>query len=885
MSLVVAAREECLSEETLARLVEGRLSGDELSSAEQHLSRCETCVTLVAGAADLLEGAAIAGHGQERARPRVLSSGDRVGRYVIVEMVGAGAMGRVYAAHDPALDRKIALKLLHAHAATPELETRLLREAKAMAKLTHPEVITVYDAGRQDSQLYIAMEFVEGGTLRQWLAREKRSWREVVAVFARAGRGLARAHAAGIVHRDFKPDNVLIGGDGRVRVTDFGLARNTLDVEAGVSPDPAELAGIDAALSRSLTRTGMLVGTPAYMAPEQLAGAPADVCSDVYSFCVALYEGLYGERPFAGGSLAALQREKLEGRVRKPPAGADVPLRLRRVLLAVLRQRAPDQSTPTPDGRPRSMDELLVALERATKAPRLPLLGIGGVIALAAVFVAWGARSHKPSVSLPASSAPLVSPSRACTARSCVDALGGAPAVCRPSDGACVPVASPDCTPKLDPQYPNDEGTVWIGAMFPTKGPNAEAFGLMNAEGADFAREEIAHATRGLSGAGASLPVRRIALVLCDDSVDPMRAARHLVDDVGVPAILGFGSGKEIEEVAGPLLIQRHVVTMASLTSSPLITRIPQPADLPRMVWRTTYSIEAVADATAAFLRDTLETRASSEAAGDRRVTLARIDNGLGGWFGEAFYRRLSFNGKSAIDNGDKYQELIFAPDPSDDDVRAYAERVARSNPTFLVLLGPSSETSRIVAAVEAHGRRPTYVIASDTTGIVDSFIGRSEDRRRRVFSVVSVTGMSEARFVIRFNATHTRKVTRTLNPGMSYDAFYVLAYASFALGGESISGPSLARAIERLLPPGRRVETGETDLFEGLSALSRGEHVDLAGPSGSLDFDPRSGEASSDFGLFCPARDALGNAVGDEESGVVFRAGAQHAEGTFACP
>ena len=183
-------------------------------------------------------------------------------------------MGRVYAARDPVLERRVALKLLHRRVASEELETRLLREAKAMARLSHPEVITVHDAGRFADQLFIAMEFIEGSTLRQWLARQRRHWRDVLAVFLRAGRGLAR-----------------------VRVTDFGLARaGALPELAGHSSpsDAAEASTVEV----DLTRTGALLGTPANMAPEQHEDAPAR--SDVYSFSVALFEGLYGARPFVG---------------------------------------------------------------------------------------------------------------------------------------------------------------------------------------------------------------------------------------------------------------------------------------------------------------------------------------------------------------------------------------------------------------------------------------------------------------------------------------------------------------------------------------------------------------------------------------------------------
>src|SRR5579859_4290786 len=339
----------CLSADDVAEWLAGRLGPDRIAGVEEHLDACAVCRTLVGTVAASTAGSEpgpSSPPGEDDERP--LERDAHVGRYVVVDVLGAGAMGRVYLAYDPELDRKVALKLLHARVADPRLEARLRREAKAMARASHAEVITVYDAGRHGSQLFIAMELVEGGTLRQWVTASHRAWREVLAVYLRAGRGLAQAHAAGLVHRDFKPDNVLIGRDGRVRVTDFGLARAVHASEDEAPPAPA--AGTEA-VEASLTRTGALLGTPAYMAPEQLRGKPADARSDAYAFCVSLYEGLYGHRPFEGATLGEQLAAKEKERVRAAPAGARVPPRLRRVLLAGLRARPAD--------RPASMAELL----------------------------------------------------------------------------------------------------------------------------------------------------------------------------------------------------------------------------------------------------------------------------------------------------------------------------------------------------------------------------------------------------------------------------------------------------------------------------------------------------------------------------------------------
>jgi tetratricopeptide (TPR) repeat protein len=319
-----------------------------------------------------------------------LREGSRLGRYVVLGRVGGGGMGVVYAAYDPELDRKVALKLLRSAVggSSPveqvEQRTRLLREAQAMARLSHPNVITVHDVGTFGSQVlaapglarstsptdpshpatsshsvvFMAMEFVDGCTLGAWMRERKRPWREVLATLRAAGLGLAAAHDAGLVHRDFKPDNVLVGRDGRVVVTDFGLARPAAGSTDSFAPIPVG-AKADAgtrALGIQLTRTGALVGTPAYMAPEQLAGLRSDAQTDQFSFCVALYEGLYGERPFAGKVLGELMANVGEGRLRAPARDADVPRWLRRAIVRGLAVK-PDERWP-------KMSELLAELDR-----------------------------------------------------------------------------------------------------------------------------------------------------------------------------------------------------------------------------------------------------------------------------------------------------------------------------------------------------------------------------------------------------------------------------------------------------------------------------------------------------------------------------------------
>jgi serine/threonine protein kinase/tetratricopeptide (TPR) repeat protein len=392
--------------------------------------------------------------------------GSSVGRYVILGMVGRGAMGEVYAAYDPDLDRKVAVKLLHAESTSPVSRTstsdgklRLLREAQAIARLSHPNIIVVHDAGSFEERVFVAMEFVDGHTVGYWLQAANRHWKEVMKVFLAAGRGLAAAHAAHLVHRDFKMENVMIGRDGSVRVMDFGLARRVSDDGHGVARDggslfapipgipsgaqgPTGIPGLEGtdpddvestmrvitvapspcppspspthssspspshdtsaivaprlfltAPQTSLTQTGAIMGTPAYMSPEQFMGHPADARSDQFSFCVALYEALYGERPFVGKTVRSLADAVTRGQVPTAPASTRVPSWIRKVILRGLR-RKPDERWP-------SMEALLAALERD---PRVRWWQAAGAAIALAVVAGFGIgirqqaqRSYRPS--------------------------------------------------------------------------------------------------------------------------------------------------------------------------------------------------------------------------------------------------------------------------------------------------------------------------------------------------------------------------------------------------------------------------------------------------------------------------------------------------------
>ncbi|HEY5949349.1 MAG TPA: serine/threonine-protein kinase [Kofleriaceae bacterium] len=342
----------CLNDQLAHSLAMGTLDAAASAAARAHIDSCDSCRDLVA---------------------TVAATGDApppemIGRYQITTMLGSGAMGIVYEAIDPQLERRVAIKVLRGEGH----RDRLLREARAAAQISHPNVIAVFDAGIADGEVFMAMELIRGRTLRQWLGETERSWREIVAVAVKAGRGLAAIHRAGLVHRDVKPENVLVADDGRIIVTDLGLVR----VEPGAAP-PRTL---------QITQTGAVVGTPAYAAPEQLdRPAAIDARADQFSYCVTVYEALVGRRPFEGATLGELRDAIDRGAA---PLTGDVPASIddaiRRGLAA------------TPDARWPDIDALVDELERVLAPKRRAVwiaAGAAGAAAIAAVALLASSRT------------------------------------------------------------------------------------------------------------------------------------------------------------------------------------------------------------------------------------------------------------------------------------------------------------------------------------------------------------------------------------------------------------------------------------------------------------------------------------------------------------
>jgi serine/threonine protein kinase/Tol biopolymer transport system component len=446
---------ECPEPVLIAGLVNGMSRSPDLEALESHLNDCSRCANVAAravttswasrrSASDAPPRQLTPEAAPEPTTPMVrggvglIPPGTQLGRYRVLRWLGRGGMGEVYEGYDPELDRRVALKLLRTHSnEDATAQRRLSREARTLARLHSPNVVAALDVGVFGGQLFLVMELVEGPTLASWLLLKPRDWREVLDMFLGAGEGVAAAHQVDVIHRDFKPQNVLIGADGKPRVSDFGLARETDDVLVPAETDPAadpepepdgraanatgtETLSVTGA-APPLTRTGMVIGTPRYMAPEQFLRRPLDARVDQFSFCVALYEALYGDHPFTsqpsttGGRLANLRRRRSTPAVPVPAApvesletlrtavlgGRPIPTprdaRVPHAIAAVLRRglaRDPDDRFPT-------LSELLSALRRAARVRGRRLVAAAAAVVLlaaggAAVGVSsWYARDPK----------------------------------------------------------------------------------------------------------------------------------------------------------------------------------------------------------------------------------------------------------------------------------------------------------------------------------------------------------------------------------------------------------------------------------------------------------------------------------------------------------
>ncbi len=890
-----------------------------------------------------------------------MDSGDLPPRYVVVRLIGRGGMGRVFCARDTRLERNVALKVLRVTGMDQngsefdraESVMRMMREARAVASLEHANIVTIYDVGElptgngEERFCFIAMELIEGRPLRYYVGGKDVTLETRVGWLADVAKALAFAHERGIIHRDIKPDNVMIREDGVVKVLDFGLARRA----TGIVPQPGT------PVLATLTEPGSVLGTVLYMAPEQMCGAVLDGRADQFSWGVIAYELLAGKPPWSGAADSiqvvaqilthepvpicalepsvspalgevvhrAIARNK-EDRFASMDAVLDA---LEAVLPSLALPRRASRASGAPMRRPSaSPADSSVARKAVGQTPprslgpafeaasgrvswRLATLAVAALGAAAVVGgVFWG-RTHNRVRAASAACAQDADcgKGRACRGGACevrsscrsnaeCTKTRGAAAICRADTGACAVLASEDCHVVAEPSDLENDATVWIGTMFPLVGDEAQSFGRREFQAVELARSDFAYMLHGMNARPDGERVRPLAMVACDDSVNPSRAARHLVDNVGVPAIIGFRTSKEVIDLATSTFIPRGVLTVAALNTSPVIASLPRAPGQPRMVFRTTYSSAQAAAPIGLLVSDVLEPEIRALPGALRgndplRVALVRQDDAAGIGFADALFRALRFNGRSALENESSYQEFAYPFDTSDSkqpDFDQVAKKVLSFAPHVIIHFGADEAFLSILESLERSRKtpafRPRYVKPTALSPSVLAFIGQSTERRRRFLSITSLsTTSANARFVARYSEVYPEPVTRTFSPNSSYDAFYLLAYSTYALGHQPVTGVSLARAIGRLLPPGRPIDVGPSGIFDAINALSTGGHIDLNGATGGLDFDIETGEAPVDLTVLCVRAQADGTAIDGVESGLSYDATARTLRGVMHCP
>jgi hypothetical protein len=521
------------------------------------------------------------------------------------------------------------------------------------------------------------------------------------------------------------------------------------------------------------------------------------------------------------------------------------------------------------------------------------LVGIAAALGITAGAVGLWRRTAIPRGS-PETAPPIVATlAPACASNAdCVRSHGGDAWHCHSQRHVCVELASPDCKVHSEPHDPEAEDVVWLGGMFPLSNDPS----LVNEMRAtEIARQDFAAALGPSAARSGPLHARPIGLVICDEGVDATRAARHLAEDVEAPAVIGFRSATNALTTIPTVLLPSHVLSFVSISQSPELTRIPESADEPRLVWRSTLNRLDPPVALARLVSDVLEPRMRAERGGigDRPLKVAAV------WpktsshdFVEALFDALRYNGRSALDNDANFRQFVFERDTDAGVNESVVKDLLAFAPHVIVFAGEPFY-GRVLAPLEAQwpasarAPRPVYLTASGLTSHAAEFAGRDPSKRHRFFAATNLsTTATNAKLVLRYNVAYPQEPTsRAVAPQPSYDAFYTLAYATYALGDAPITGPALSRAIERLLPPGRKIDVGPVPIFEGFEALRAGGRIDLNGAIGSLDFDPSTGEAPIDYAIVCPGVDDAGNAAAAVDSGLVYDSRTKKLVGALGCP
>jgi len=881
-----------------------------------------------------------------------LKPGDRIERYIIDGLLGSGGMGDVYRAHDTRLKRSVAFKILQAEDApdaqgptaarssppTSSGAARMMREAQLAAALDHPNVVAVFDVGQIEhppelrGTTYLAMELIRGETLRKYIGDPRVRMRVRVRWLEEMARALAAAHAAGLVHRDVKPENVMIRDDGIVKVLDFGIAKRTL----AAPTDP--MSSTEGYAVSTLSAQGAVVGTPVYMAPEQIRGDAVDGRADQFAWGVVAYELLAGTRLWSlEGGAYSLVAQILQT---PAPSLATVPRVEPRVAAVVARALEKDPAARFP-----TMDALIDALVGSAgegdsearvqvSSPSLPDSGeaglaeaptqasgkLAGIVAsvatettgptrpidpprarprtwgaraavvltaLAALLVAaggalrWRARSHDERFS----TAAAATPAPECTTNhDCPFGDPKAPRICRA--GTCRDLASADCHVLAVQEEIADDATLWIGTMFPTSEEGDGEEIKANERAAELARSDFWDVTHGLpsaTGMGASRP---IGIVACDDAKHPKEVAHHLVDDVGVPAVIGFSVPDEVADLSTTLFLPHGVLVFDAMCPDEFIASMPQPPGGPRLLWRTMASGRFGQLLAAALVESVVEPqlRAAPSIGKSGRIRVAEVRVGARS---DTIFDNMHFNGKTVAENRDDFLYVaVWAKDWFKGDFSATIAALEKFQPD-VVIFDDTKLFEAILDPVESHhrsGALPRWIgIGSLMTEPIKHALSRRPGLTARIYEqdVVRNANRERLRNSIR---NHFPDAPDDEYGEATYDAVYAIAYAAYAAspGRAPLTGATIASGIARLLPPGVPTDVGRAAKYQAFETLRSGASIDLRGAATELDFDPKTGDSRVDLDVLCVA--PKGDSVTELPSGLRFNGRTSRLEGKLEC-
>ncbi len=756
-----------------------------------------------------------------------------------------------------------------------------------------------------------------------------------------------------VVHRDVSPHNVMVTFDGQVKVLDFGIAKaagQRNETKTGfvkgkvtyMAPEQVarkpldrrvDVFAVGVMLWEALTGTRLWgdlddfeiflklrsedIATPRSVKPDAPEALEA-ICMRAlardpearYATAADMQRDLEGWLEATGARVGTKEvaaqmdflfafdrasiKAEIDERIRATPAAESVvgvPMLQARVTGAAVTASGVGTSSTVGGGTRVRQQRQIMGLRKVVMAS----LGVALVASAAAAGVTIRNRRARSTATAVAASS---NASIAGASGGCVkNTECGNGELCNGERHRCVALATDRCIVMAEPGDVENERTIWIGAMFPTTGPEAELYGVPSTNAVNLVRRDFIEATRGIPSHTGDRAPRPFAVVACNDVADEKESARHLVEDVGITAVIGFKSSSEAIELSRDFFLPRKVL-VATVSSSAQVTKVPQPSDGPRLIWRTTAVSTQNAVPAAHLVSDLLEPRLRASgnvsALEPIRVAFARPRSQYGLSMAEAIADSLSFNGRPARSNGENFAQLVYDDDPyapgAAPDYDAMVAQLIKLTPQVIIYADQERLVANVIAPVErawpAKARRPYWVSVTDLAGKeLFAFLGKDAERRRRFLGVSTPeTSPANAQLAMHYSSEFT-KMTPNETPAAAYDAAYLVAYAAYAAGDAPPTGSALAGAITHLVPPGNAIDVGPTHIFEVIEALRGGANVDLGGANTRLDFDLASGETTVDWVIQCVGVDMRGVANDAVESGVTYDPTKGTLRGELRCP